>query len=443
MLIELLKRGAANGPDHRLVDSRAGGWTYAACLDRAEAVAHGLRERGVDRFACVIDDVGELIALLCGASAAGSEACVYPGGLEPTALEELATVIGHSVLITDRGLPSPGEGSVLTPDELGDAGPGAVRRSESAPVLVLTTGTTGRPKGVRHEWSQLVRPVERLAPQPEARWLLAYNLNQFGGIQILLHVLATGATMVVGETRHPGDGLVAMRELGVTHVSATPTFWRMVTGRLDAQTAREVPLEQITLGGEAVPQSLLDAIRGLFPDVPVSQIYGANEFGTAVSVRDGLSGLPLSVLDRDDESRVRFRIVDGELQVHARTGETDQWRPTGDLVEVRGDRIHFVGRTTEIINVGGVKVHPLPVEEVIAGVAGVELVRVYGRANAVAGQIVAADVVARAGIDGEALRSEIRTACEVLPPASRPRSLRLVDALELRDTKLARPGAKA
>ena len=72
------------------------------------------------------------------------------------------------------------------------------------------------------------------------------------------------------------------------------------------------------------------------------------------------------------------RVVEGELWVRSTIGmlgyygeppiDPDGWRPTGDLVEIVGDRIEFRGRASEIINVGGVKVHPLPIEERIGAV---------------------------------------------------------------------------
>jgi acyl-coenzyme A synthetase/AMP-(fatty) acid ligase len=108
-------------------------------------------------------------------------------------------------------------------------------------------------------------------------------------------------------------------------------------------------------------------------------------------------------------------------------------------VEVRDDRIHFVGRRTEIINVGGAKVHPLPVEEVVCSVEGVQIAAVYGRPNAVTGQIVAVDVVAAPGVDTDELTKRIRSACqERLPAAGRPRRIRFVDELEIKGNKLMR-----
>jgi acyl-coenzyme A synthetase/AMP-(fatty) acid ligase len=277
--------------------------------------------------------------------------------------------------------------------------------------------------------------------------LLAYNLNQFAGIQIMLHVLASGSTLVAPPSRRADEVIETIRRHRVTHASATPTFWRLVVGRLDAETARELPLRQITLGGEAAPEGLIERLHELFGQARLSHVYAGTEFGSAVSVRDGRSGLPLSVLDRDESADVRLRIVDGELQIRSRVGmlgyhrntdDESEWRPTGDLVEIRDDRIHFVGRKTEIINVGGAKVHPLPVEETVCSVPGVQLAAVYGRPNAVTGQIVAVDVVPAPGVDTDELAALIRTACQALPAAGRPRRIRFVEELEIKGNKLMR-----
>jgi acyl-coenzyme A synthetase/AMP-(fatty) acid ligase len=105
---------------------------------------------------------------------------------------------------------------------------------------------------------------------------------------------------------------------------------------------------------------------------------------------------------------------------------------------VRGDRIRFVGRSGETINVGGVKVHPLPVEELVSGVDGVELARAYARSNPITGQIVAVDVVPRPGVDHKLLERDVRAACAALPPAGRPQRIRFVDELDVEGHKIAR-----
>src|SRR5256885_203780 len=82
------------------------------------------------------------------------------------------------------------------------------------------------------------------------------------------------------------------------------------------------------------------------------------------------------------------------------------------------DRILFRGRSSEVINVGGVKVHPLPVEDRIGAVPGVDMARVFGRPNAMTGAIVAVEVVAAPGADTDQIAAQIRAACADLPAAA-------------------------
>jgi acyl-CoA synthetase (AMP-forming)/AMP-acid ligase II len=169
------------------------------------------------------------------------------------------------------------------------------------------------------------------------------------------------------------------------------------------------------------------------------------------SVRDGRPGLPADLLQRGDDALVAFKIEDGELWVRSRIGmlgyygeedAADEWRSTGDLVELVGDRILFRGRASEVINVGGVKVHPLPVEERVSAIPGVKLVRAYGRPSALTGAIVAVDVVPHEGADTDELYDAVKAACADLPAASRPRSINFVDAIETVGNKVLRGGGQ-
>jgi len=453
MLSELLLEGAATAPERPLVVSGRGTVTYRDGVERAGAFADGLRALGIDRFACVVTDIADLIALLAASSATGAEACQYPASSSPEDAARLAEHFGHHVTVTDTDRDYAGR---LSPDELAAAGAanpraGLARDGEGSPLMILTTGTTGLPKGARQEWARLVATHRGRKGPADARWLLAHVPNQFAGLGVLLHCLASGATLVVPDAFQPREALAAMLEHGVTRVSTTPTFWRFLLGLVDDDSARRLQLEQITLAGEAVPSRLLDDLRARFPDANISQIYGATEFGSSVAVSDGRNGLPVSVLERPDTAEVQFKIVDGELFVRSNIGMLgyfgtddvgDSWRPTGDMVEVRGDRVHFVGRASETINVGGSKVHPLPIEEIVSQVDGVELAHVYGRSNPMTGQIVAIDVVAREGADTDEIEDQIVEACAALPAASQPRRIRFVDDLDVRDTKIARRRAE-
>ena len=71
MLIELVRRGADAAPERALVASAGGEFSYRRCLERAELLAHGLATRPLARFACRVEDPGELVALLAAASLSG------------------------------------------------------------------------------------------------------------------------------------------------------------------------------------------------------------------------------------------------------------------------------------------------------------------------------------------------------------------------------------
>jgi acyl-CoA synthetase (AMP-forming)/AMP-acid ligase II len=443
-LIELLRRA---DPARLAIVTDDAATGYGELVDRADRIAAVLRARGVHRFAVLDHDATTVAALLAGASLAGAEACQYPPIDDVDEIVALATRFDHATIVTRRtDLPDGLE--ALHPDAF--TGP-AERDAEppgQRPLLVLTTGTTGTPRGVRHDWGRLLRSTRRIEPAPDERWLLAYGLHQFAGLQMLLHVFAAGATLVAPAPRRPREGLAAMRTHGVDCASATPTYWRFLLAELRADGGPVPELKQITLGGEAVPAAVLADLAATFPQAKLSQVYAASEFGSSGSVRDGRNGLSLDILSRGEDADVAMKIVDGELWVRSRIGmlgyygaepvDPDGWRPTGDLVEVVGDRILFRGRTSEVINVGGVKVHPLPIEERIGAVAGVDVARVYGRPNPLTGAIVAVEVVAAPDADRTAIESGIRAACADLPPASRPRSIKFVDSVSMAGDKIVR-----
>jgi acyl-CoA synthetase (AMP-forming)/AMP-acid ligase II len=447
-LIELLRRA---DPARPAIVTDDGSTTYGELVDRALSAAASLAEHGAARFAVLDHDAGTVAALLAAASLAGAEACLYPPTDDLGEIAGLAGRFDHDTLVTARR-DVPGGARAIRPAALFAAERAAGGAPPSRPHLVLTTGTTGAPRAVRHDWNRLLRSTRRIAPAPGQRWLLAYGLHQFAGLQILLHVFAAGATLVAPAPRRPREGLAAMRAHAVEYASATPTYWRFLLAELRADGGPVPRLRQITLGGEAVPAPVLDELGRVFPGAKLSQVYAASEFGSSGSVRDGRSGLSLDVLERGDDADVAMRIVDGELWVRSRTGmlgyygeppvDPDGWRPTGDLVEVVGDRILFRGRSSEVINVGGVKVHPLPIEERVGAVPGVQIARVYGRPNPMTGAIVAVEVVAAPDADRDAVRAAIKAACAGLPAASRPRSIRFVDSVSTAGGKIVRRHAE-
>ncbi|WP_183094336.1 class I adenylate-forming enzyme family protein [Nocardioides stalactiti] len=453
-MIELLRRAADRDPAALAMIAEGGEWTYARLADEAAVLAGGLRAAGIERFAITSNDIPVVVALMAAASLVGAEACVYAPDVTPEEMDRQAAAFAHPVVVSDRSdLGSPAA-HVVRPEALRGSPVTGADLPERRPLMVLTTGSTGTPKGVRHDWSRQLSRMDKARDGSGQVWLLAYGPQQFAGLQVLIHVLGTGATLVAPSVRRPQAVLELIHDHHVTHISATPTFWRFMLAEFRADD-RPVPrLRQVTLGGEAAPGALLEELRETWPEARISHIYAGSEFGSTGSVRDGDDGLPTSLLEGSNDADVSLKIVDGELYVRSGAsmlgyhGEedrpVDEWWPTGDLVEVVGDRIEFRGRKTDVINVGGVKVHPLPVEDRVTAVPGVRAARVYGRANALVGAVVAVDVVLDEGADeatAKAVKAAIRDACADLPRPWQPKSIVVVAELAMKENKVVRGGA--
>ena len=116
-----------------------------------------------------------------------------------------------------------------------------------------------------------------------------------------------------------------------------------------------------------------------------------------------------SVYFRIEDSGVEWRVQDAELWLKTSSRilgylnadesslEADGWYRTGDLVEeADGGYLRIIGRRSQLINVGGQKVHPAEVERVIAEIEGVEACSVYAKPAAVTGNMVACAIVTSA-----------------------------------------------
>ena len=472
-MIALLEAAAADAAERTAVVTPEGAPSYGELLDDARRVAAGLQRRGLTRFAVAEPDAAWVLRLLAGAALAGAEPCQYQPDTDAAVLHTETAALGYDVVVTRRddvgggslevvhpedllaGTPTPTQTPTPTPtgDQVADAPP----PEGPQPLVIRTTGTTGAPKAARHDWRVLGQTVANVQPKPGQRWLLAYGPQQFAGVQVLLHVLASQATLVAPFPRQPRDGLDAILTDGVTCVSATPTYWRFLLAEARSRRVQLPRLDQITLGGEASPADLLDELRAAFPLARVSQVYASTEFGSVTSVNDGLPGISIGSLWSASNPTSNVRAENGELWVRAEAGmlgyaddaddadgdgpSATAWRPTGDLIEIVGTRVLFRGRQSEIINVGGVKVHPLPVEERIVALESVEAARVFGRPSKLTGAIVAVEIVPAGGVesaDTDRIRRDVKEAVADLPRAWQPRSVTLVDVLEIRGGKIVR-----
>lgn len=314
--------------------------------------------------------------------------------------------------------------------------------------ILFSSGTTGVPKMVLHSLASLsgaIKPNSRKA-RPFV-WSTFYDIRRYGGLQILLRSLLGRESLVVSDAKESTEKfLMRASANGVTHISGTPSHWRKA---LMSPSIRQLEPNYVRLSGETVDQEILDNLRNIFPKATIVHAFASTEAGLAFEVRDCGSGFPASLIGSQN-SDVEMRIKEGSLRIRSsRTAaryleneelaDKDGFVDTHDLVELRGDRYYFIGRADGVINVGGLKVHPEEVEQVINTHPGVQMSLVKARRNPITGALVVADVVAKlapgeahAMTDESFLRTEILEACRrALPPHKVPATIRFVPSLEI------------
>ena len=302
--------------------------------------------------------------------------------------------------------------------------------TEPRHVVVATSGTSGPPRLVTHTFDALLAAVRQAEQWQGIGWLLAYDATRWAGVQVWVQSLLTGGRLVVPASREPDTVARALVDEGVSVLPATPTLLRRLLTSADRETLGRANLERITLGGEAADAALLTQVQAAFPQARITQIYATTELGEVFRVTDGLPGFPAAWLGRTLPGGVRLSTRrDGELlvQLSRDTAEVG----TGDFVERRGDRFEFTGRRSDVIVVGGAKVLPRRLEEVLRRVPGVADTRVYGMPSAITGELVAAEIVLVEPLpeaaDPETVREAALAACRAaVEPHAVPRILDVV-----------------
>jgi acyl-coenzyme A synthetase/AMP-(fatty) acid ligase len=324
--------------------------------------------------------------------------------------------------------------------------------------LMLTSGTSGAPKIVGHTLEGLTGAIVADGPPRGTPpvWATFYDIRRYGGLQIFLRAIVGGGSMVLSDpTQSPADHVARLRQHGVTHISGTPSHWRKL---LMSGSASGLSPRHVRLSGEIADQAVLDGLGRAFPDASIGHAYASTEAGVGFAVNDGREGFPAGMVG-ENRGGVEMKVEDGSLRIrskrtaHAYVGrhaaqlaDADGFVDTGDMVELRGDRYHFVGRRGGIINIGGLKVHPEEIEAVINRHAEVRMSRARSRRSPITGAVVVADVVLADGSDPareSEIRDKILADCRAsLASHKVPAVIRFVPALDVTPAgKLARHDA--
>ena len=286
-------------------------------------------------------------------------------------------------------------------------------------LIIFSSGSTGKPKAMIHDMDNLVSVYLNKRIR-KITFMVFLMFDHIGGINTLFNCLSTGATVVIPTKREPEEVISLIDNYKVQILPTSPTFLNLMlmSGVLDKYDTSS--LRMITYGTEIMPDSLLNRLKKSFNRVKFLQTFGTSETGIMKSSSKSSSSTFIKLDDPDQE----YKIVKGELWLRSKTQvlgymnhsmesfTDDGWFMTGDLVEQDGEYIKIKGRLKEVINVGGEKVLPAEVENVLMSHPYVKDCTVHGAINPITGQTVIANVMVKLGLDKKIIRKELKSFCK-------------------------------
>ncbi|HEY7070432.1 MAG TPA: class I adenylate-forming enzyme family protein [Acidimicrobiales bacterium] len=405
-LVDLLPRGGddlavhCGGVDH----------SWSALRDRSDAIACTLADAGVGPGAVVgvlLPDGADLVAALFAVWRAGGVYVPLNPRLTATELDRVLASIDPAVVVTTAAAESRFAGRTL----VSLAGPrvltrpglsGTGRRDPSVAILSFTSGTTGAPVAVPLTHERVLALLDKVigtlrtgpssssgrAPMPN---LIPVPLSVWAGIYQVLFAFRVGAPVVLMDGFETGRFAALVRRFAIRSTVLPPAAMVMLAD--DPGIDDLAPLRYVR--SIASPLSPLQARR--FRDrfgIRVLNGYGQTELGgevvgwSAADARE-LGDAKLGSVGRP-HAGVEVRTDDmGELWVRTPgvvqgvdLGDRlspDGWFRTGDIATIDGDGFLWIeGRVSDMINRGGLKVHPAEVEEVLRLAPGVADAAVAG-----------------------------------------------------------------
>jgi acyl-CoA synthetase (AMP-forming)/AMP-acid ligase II len=463
--------GAARHPERTAVVDDAGWLSYAELDRRTDRLARAL--------ACTGIEAGTRVAVLCRNHRGALEAQVATGklggdvvllntGLSASQLGDVARELDVHTLVADAEFAPALEKlpAVVTTVTAWGADPGtglealiAADGPDRLPVrppaghtIVLTSGTTGPPKGARRPSPSSLTPVAAVLSAIPLRAgepvLIAAPLLHTWGNAALLLALLHGSPIVLVRKFEPATLLRVAAEQRCDAVFAVPVMLQRILELPDEDVGHTPRI--VAVSGSALPAAVASAFMDRFGDV-VYNLYGSTEVSwVSIATPHDLRAAPgttgrapagtrLEILDDDGEpvpagtdGRV-FVGNDMPFEGYTREGssveEVDGMIGTGDLGHLdEAGRLFLTGRADDMIVSGGENVHPGPVEELLAARPEIAEAAVTGVDDDEYGQRLAAFVVLAGGasVTGDDVRGWVR---DGLNRYAVPRDVTFVDDL--------------
>jgi len=300
------------------------------------------------------------------------------------------------------------------------------RKRETPGLILFSSGTMGEPKAALHDLTRLLEKFRK--PGKTFKTISFLLFDHIGGFNTLIHTLSHGGTIVTIPNRISEEVCSIIEKEKVELLPTTPTFLNMILLNKLYEKYDLTCLKMITYGTESMPEYTLKLFSKILPGTIFKQTYGLSELGIMATKSESSDSLWMKVGGDGFETK----IVDDLLYIKADSAmmgylnapspfDEEGWFNTKDEVEQRNGYIKILGRTTDLINVGGEKVYPIEVESVLLQIDGVLDARVFSEKNPIMGNTVAAEILVSPENNNSLFKKTLRNYCgENLEKFKRP-----------------------
>lgn len=460
--------GATLYPDAPAITDDRGAVTFRELEERCEAAARELAARlSPGDVVAILGRNSSLFYLtIVAATRCGADVLYLNTGFSPEQIADAVSRNGVRAIVHDAEFARRVPGHVMSIPMTGDHDVtiermAAQRRSQPSPParrsrhIMLTSGTTGHPKGTSRTGGEVSSAIALLSGLPyrtrDTCLIAAPMFHAWGWLNTMLSMLL-GSSLVVTRKFDPEGTLALVERERCQVLVAVPTMLRRIMG-LPPEIRRRYDtssLRAVTVSGSALPPTLATAFMDEFGDVLYS-LYGSTEAGYAavatpadLRAAPGTAGRPLPTVEiqiRDSRGTRRPPGRAGMIWVSSRDSLADASASDGRGPVCTGDigsfdqagRLFVAGRADDMIITGGENVYPSEVENVLEQHPDVAEAAVTGSPDEVYGQALVAHVVLRDGSpldDDNVMRDELRSWCrDRLSPFQVPHRFVVHDAL--------------
>ncbi|MDA9662051.1 fatty acid--CoA ligase family protein [bacterium] len=300
------------------------------------------------------------------------------------------------------------------------------RLTKSPGIVFFSSGTTGRPKAILHDLNIFLKRYSE--PRPAYKTLNFLLFDHIGGLNTLFHTLFNKGQVVIPYARTVSEIINDIEKYKVELLPTTPTFLRMLVMDDELNTKRLKSLKVITYGSEMMDENTLLRLNKILPNVKFKQTYGMSEISILRVKSENNKSLWIKIDSDELEIKISRKVlfIRSKIKMFGYLNnkspfDKNGWYNTNDLVEKKGQFIKIVGRSKQIISIGGLKILPSEIERIALQHPLIKDVKAKGVSNPITGQHIEIVCEPKKKVKPDIFRQKLRSHFDLnLDPAIKP-----------------------